>query len=117
MKTTINVFFLLLCCTKLQAQTFELESNGKDTVNVIDHKGNKRGLWITRSAGYGSVPLEKGIYKNNRKEGVWEEYYKNGKMRSKLTYSNGVLEGPAAFYNTDGKVMKEGSFKGNKWVQ
>jgi antitoxin component YwqK of YwqJK toxin-antitoxin module len=37
-------------------------------------------------------------------------------MRNKLTYKNGVLEGPATLFNTDGSVLKEGAFQNNKWV-
>jgi antitoxin component YwqK of YwqJK toxin-antitoxin module len=130
MKATITVLFLLFCFTGMQAQSFELYSSGKDTINKIDIKNQKQGKWVIRGKHYyygqkkesykgfqSEQIIETGMYNNNRKEGVWEEYYKNGKMRNKLTYVNGVLEGPATFYNIDGKVLKEGNFKANKWVQ
>jgi antitoxin component YwqK of YwqJK toxin-antitoxin module len=127
LKTAIIILFLLFCFTKTQAQSFELSNNGKDTVNRIDFYGYKQGKWNIK-ADYQNVSkiregfqpgqtIETGLYLNNRKEGEWLEYYRNGKMRNKLTYVNGVLEGPAAFYATDGKILKEGGFKANKWIQ
>ena len=117
MKTAITVLFLLFCFTNTQAQSFEQGPGGPtDTINKMDHRGYKQGKWLLRNPGYGSLTLEKGYYLNNRKEGVWEQYCKNGKLRNKVTYVNGMLEGAAAFYNTDGKVLKEGKFKANKWI-
>lgn len=136
MKTSYVLFLLFLSFGSARSQSYEISSGIKtDTINKLTYKGFKEGKWILKGKhkdyfkGKYSLPksfyegypseqiIETGIYENNRKEGVWEEYYKNGKMRSKLTYANGVLEGPAVFYNTDGKIMKEGSFKANKWVQ
>jgi antitoxin component YwqK of YwqJK toxin-antitoxin module len=126
---TINLLFLLfLGFGSARAQSYEMEMM-HDTINKIDFKGYKQGKWVIKGKHYdyglkkesykGYTPeqtIETGMYLNNRKEGEWTEYYKNGKMRNKLTYVNGVLDGPATFYNTDGKVMKEGNFKGNKWI-
>ena len=106
-----------------QAQTFEVI--GVDTLNKIDMHNQRVGKWVIRGkhqltkikGGYQSESkIEEGMYINNRKNGLWIEYYRNGKERSKLTYVNGVLDGDAIFYNTDGKILKEGKFKGNKWV-
>lgn len=118
------IFLMALSFTgSSQSQTFEVV--GVDTINSIDRHNQKQGKWIIQGthdikkikAGYQPYQtIEKGMYLNNRKEGVWIEYYKNGKERSKLTYVNGVLEGDAAFYNTDGTILKQGEFKGNKWV-
>ena len=36
----------------------------------------------------------KGSYSNDKPEGQWEEYYENGQLRRKRTYSNGEREGP-----------------------
>ncbi len=105
-----------------QSQTFELDANGRDTINYINYKGYKVGKWVLRgkhkpTSGFPlDQKIEMGNYVNNRKDGIWIEYYKNGKERSKLTYVNGVLEGDAIFYSSDGKISSQGKFKGNKWV-
>lgn len=103
------------------AQSYEVVK--RDTVNVIDRNNNKIGKWIVR--GYHKKHtcfkpeqiIEEGNYVNNRKDGVWTEYYCNSNVRSKLTYVNGVLDGYAVFYDEKGKVIKEGAFKNNKWVK
>jgi antitoxin component YwqK of YwqJK toxin-antitoxin module len=126
MKTKHYIIVLLFLCfgsAKAQAQTFELYLNGNDTINKIDIKNHKVGKWVIMGkhkpgSGYSSERIiETGNYINNRKEGLWIEYYKNGKMRNKLTYVNGTLNGPATFYDAQEKVLKEGTFKDNKWVQ
>jgi len=96
--------------------------NGKDTVNKIDANDQKQGKWLIRgqdkprSCFESRQVVETGQYSNNRKTGLWLEYYCNGKIRNKLTYVNGVLEGYAIFYEKNGSVLKEGSFKENHWV-
>jgi antitoxin component YwqK of YwqJK toxin-antitoxin module len=135
MKTSYILFLLFLSFGSTRAQSFEMDKTPLDTINKMTRNGSKEGKWVIKGKhqhyykGRYAFPkrfyegfqpeqtIETGMYKNNRKEGVWEEYYKNGELRNKLTYLNGVLEGPAVFYNTDGKVLKEGNFKGNKWVQ
>jgi antitoxin component YwqK of YwqJK toxin-antitoxin module len=116
----ICLFWAITSGINVQAQTYEIV--GKDTVNMLDIHNYKIGKWIVR--GHNKHPacknptrvIEMGYYVNNRKEGEWIEYYCNGKMRNKLTYKNGVLEGPATLFNTDGSVLKEGAFQNNKWV-
>lgn len=48
---------------------------------------------------------EKGIYKNNKKEGKWKYYYKNGKLRKKIHYKNGLPNKGFKVYRPDGKIM------------
>ncbi len=124
MKTNYILYLLFLCFGSAKAQSFEIIQT--DTFNKIDSRNQKQGKWVIRGkhelkkreAGYQhEQKIEEGVYLNNRKEGIWIEYYKNGKERSKLTYVNGVLEGDAIFYSSDGKILKEGKFKGNKWVK
>lgn len=127
MKTNYIIFLLFLCFGSASAQSYEIESIiTSDTINKVDIKGYKVGKWVIRGKHklkpeHLTFPMEQivetGNYLNNRKDGVWIEYYKNGKMRNKLTYVNGILNGPAAFYNEKEVVLKEGSFKDNKWVQ
>ena len=112
------LFFFVFNC---KSQSYEIDMNGKDTVNRMDIKHQKQGNWKIRgrdkkrSCFELSQTIETGQYTNNRKTGIWIEYYCNGKTRSKLTYDNGVLDGAAIFYNEKGEVLKEGNFKANKW--
>ena len=106
-----------------QIQSFEVIQT--DTINRIDIRNQKQGKWVIHGYNRATKKLictnsnqivEEGLYINNRKSGIWIEYYCNSKKRSELTYVNGVLEGKAIFYSSDGKIIKEGKFKGNKWA-
>ena len=46
-----------------------------------------------------------------KKEGIWEEYYDNGKLWSKGSYKNGVLEGYWEYYHDNGQLMSKGLYK------
>lgn len=78
-----------------------LVTNG-DSINSLDEDGRKAGYWEYRGkdrpeAGYCDTCLiEKGNYKSGRKEGQWERFYPNGKIKFRGTYHNnrptGILE-------------------------
>jgi antitoxin component YwqK of YwqJK toxin-antitoxin module len=40
-------------------------------------------------------------------------YYKNGKMKAKGPYINGLMEGEWIFYRETGQLWQTGNFKGN----
>jgi len=92
-----------------------------DTINKIDPIGKKQGKWIV----FGQTKpgtcykeeqkLEEGIYRNNRKTGVWIEYYCNGNMKNKLTFVDGRPDGEAIIYHENGKVSETGTWKTNRW--
>jgi antitoxin component YwqK of YwqJK toxin-antitoxin module len=124
----IPYFILLISLwfgsAKAQVQSYEIDvTKMADTINKTDINNYKVGKWVLKGmhkTGSGYSPqqiIETGNYVNNRKDGVWIEYYKNGKMRNKLTYVNGTLNGRAVFYDEKEKILKEGAFKNNKWVQ
>ncbi len=105
-----------------QSQTFELDPTTKDTINQIDQVGKKQGKWIvfgkSKPGGCYSAAqkVEEGKYKDNKKEGIWKEYYCNGNPKNKVTYQLGRADGYAIMYHENGKVSEEGTWKVNKWV-
>lgn len=123
MKQVIGLLFFCSFLNSIKAQSCEVEWRNHDTINKISVQGFKEGIWRISGKhkpklGYPiEQVIETGYYLNNRKTGVWKEYFKNGKQRSELTYVCGLLEGPATFYDQTGKVIKQGSFKANKWVR
>lgn len=116
---TLIVFMFFTIC-KAQPQSYEM--NGKDTINLVDAQGKRQGKWII----YGkSKPgtcysenqkVEEGKYLENRKTGIWTEYFCNGNMKNKLTFVNGRPDGYAIMYNESGKISEEGNWKANRWV-
>lgn len=106
-----------------QPQSFELDpSNGKDSINIIDFSGLKQGRWIIfgkskpNTCYQPTAKVEEGKYADNKKSGIWKEYFCNGNTKSKITFQNGRQDGYAILYHDNGKVSEEGVWKTNKWV-
>ena len=120
MKKFLLIFLMISLASFAQSQSFEL--NGKDTVNKIDLAGKKQGKWILKGKhkpGTCYQPeqkIEEGLYTENRKTGIWVEYYCNGNMKNKLTFNNGRPDGYAIMYHENGKISEEGNWKINRWV-
>jgi hypothetical protein len=100
MKTCIGIILpaLLICaCGEKEtickhpssnpSMTFEMDLNGKDTVNRIDQYGFKQGKWRTRD-GTRTRILEAGNYVNNLKQGYWTRYNKKGEFIDSVLYKN-----------------------------
>ena len=93
-----------------------------DTINFTGADGLKQGHWIEfkdnmKSSGQYSRKVREGNYHNSLKNGLWLEYYDNEKLKSKITYANGKLEGYAAFYDKMQNVIKEGNYKNGAFVE
>jgi hypothetical protein len=65
-----------------------------DTINQLDENDMKQGYWVYYGkdrpyAGYpDSAIIEAGFYLNNRKEGVWKKYNKDGSLKLRGEYKN-----------------------------
>lgn len=106
-----------------QSQSFELDPvNKKDTINLIDYTGKKQGRWIVfgkskpNTCYAATSKVEEGKYADNKKAGIWKEFYCNGNMKNKITYTNGRPDGYAIMYHESGKISEEGMWKISKWV-
>lgn len=112
------ILFINLSISYSQSGTI----NGKDTLNFIDAEGRKQGKWIITNEqknlpGYAAnSKVEEGRFKDNKKIGIWTEYYGNGVMKSRITFVNGRPFGHAVIYHENGKVMEEGQWENNRWV-
>lgn len=60
-------------------------------------------------------PIEKGHYKEGRKDGQFSYYSKfDGKLKEEKSYKNGKLDGVSKSFYTDGKLEHERNFKAGK---
>lgn len=120
----MNLRYILvfaLTCTFLQvsAQKYELYQN--DTINREDSSGTRRGYWkIFNRMLY--LPdykddqiVEEGLYLNNKKEGVWKQYFNNGKIKSIITYKTNTPNGHVKFFYSNGNPLEEGNWVFGKW--
>ncbi len=96
--------------------------DSKDPINVTDDKGMKQGKWIVFGTSRPDTcflptsKVEEGLYQDNRKTGIWEQYYCSGTTRGKTTFKNGRPDGYTVMYHENGKISEEGTWKINKWV-
>ena len=120
MKIFFSLIFLFYI-VNVKSQTFNVTSDG-DTVNIIDANNLKQGQWVIlgidiKKAGYKRDQLvESGIYKDDKKNGKWIEYYENGNIRSEVTYLNGEPNGYAKLYYDSGTPSEEGIWQNYHWV-
>lgn len=116
-----TLLFVLTLSIAVNAQSYEIESK-KDTFNLIDANAKKQGKWIIRGmhkphSGYmPEQKIEEGWYKNNRKIGVWVEYYTNSNLKSKITFVDGRPHGPSTMYYENGNIKEDGTWSNNRWV-
>lgn len=112
-----SIFFLsLLCCSlasMAQWKDYRLINDGKDTVNRIDHNGNKQGEWIVRVESLRGEPgyEEEGVFVNNRKEGEWRVYNLMGDLIGVEHYKWGNKDGIAQYFDMSGALRAEQSWK------
>ncbi|MCE3228913.1 MAG: repeat variant [Bacteroidetes bacterium] len=119
MKIFLYISFILLY-DALNAQSYEIYNN--DTINRVDIDGKKQGKWAV----FGKMKpgtcykenqiIEKGLYKDNRKTGIWSDFYCNGSYRSILNFVNGRPDGEALMYHDNGIISEKGIWKNNHWV-
>ena len=46
-----------------------------------------------------------------------KSYYESGKLQGEIPHKNGELDGVIKFYNEDGKVSEQATFKNGKEVK
>ncbi len=114
-----NILLLLFTCFiflqkgTAQLKSFILSPNG-DTLNKIDKKGLKQGRWVIRTE-----PLrgedgfeDEGVFKDDKKEGVWRHYTLKGDPIGFETFLHGGKDGKQQYYTALGEIIREESWKG-----
>lgn len=88
-----------------------------DDVNKVDKQGRKQGKWIyfgkdRPSAGYPEEgKIEEGPYKDDRKEGQWTKYHRDGVTpKLKGEYHNNVPSGQYIKIYPNGNIREVGTF-------
>ncbi len=80
----------------------EWYENGRLKEKGMFRNGKKEDLWQTW---YENKSLKStGKYANNRKHGKWVWFYSSTKVRNRSTFRNGKLEGVELIYHENGKV-------------
>ena len=122
MRNSFIIWVLCLFCLNSEAQSYELISEGRDTINLIDQNQLKQGQWFLMGKHLPGTcfaqdqKAEEGYYMNNKKAGLWIVYHCNGNIKSKINYVNGRPEGPVMIFFKSGKLNEVGTWKNNHWV-
>jgi len=75
--------------------------------NYLD--GKKDGISKNYYAGKGIAELS--TFKNGIHEGLWEQYFPDGKVKFRCTYAADKKEGPVTGYSSSGQVVMSGTYK------
>lgn len=100
--------------------SFNLLALPTQDINKKDENGKKIGYWIitgsiSKEKGYApDAKVEEGEYVSNRKTGLWKKYWKNGELKSEITFKRGRPNGDYVTYFENGKIEEKSSWGGNK---
>lgn len=106
----------------LSAQSLTTNGHLSDSINQKNSKGKKEGKWIlysevSNSTGYGIIhKLEEGKYIDGKKEGVWKDYYYNGKCRNQITFKKDKATGFITIYHETGDTLECGTWQKDHWI-
>ena len=109
----IIIQFLFLMNGVAQYKTYKLTESG-DTINAIDKKDQKQGKWVIHVDEVRGEPgyEEEGIFKNDKKEGIWRQYNLNSDLIAVENYKLGGKDGIQQYYTYLGDLYREESWKG-----
>lgn len=119
---TALIGFIFFINNDIKAQSYEIDPISSDTINFIDAKGKKQGKWfiygfMKETECYKHIQLiEAGEYLNNKKTGIWTEYFCTGYRKNLIEFNNGLPEGKIQIFNEKGGLSEAGFWKNNHWV-
>jgi len=91
-----------------QYKTYMLTIDG-DTINAIDKKGQKQGIWIITVPALRGEPGydEEGKFKNDKREGVWKRFNSQGDLVGTENYRFGGKDGLQQYFTMHGELIRE----------
>ena len=95
-----------------QYKSYKLNAEG-DTLNAIDNSGLKQGKWVNHIDELRGEPgyEEEGIYKKDKKEGIWRLYNLTGDIIGVEFYKLGGKDGVQQYYTYLGDLIREESWR------
>jgi hypothetical protein len=89
-----------------------ISSMAQVKANQRDQQRRKQGYWMEEVGEVRGEPgyTWEGVYKNDRKEGVWKKTTAIGNLIAEETYKNNVLDGYCKYYYSNGKPSEEGAY-------
>ncbi|MGG9971564.1 toxin-antitoxin system YwqK family antitoxin [Ferruginibacter sp. SUN002] len=102
------LFTIVYSGLNAQYKSFSLTPQG-DTLNAVDNKGLKQGKWVNTVPELRGNPGydEEGVYKDDKKEGVWRKYSAEGDLLAVENYKFGGKDGIQQYYTFLGSIERE----------
>lgn len=118
MKKILYILLPIFVCSISSAQSYTIDKG--DTINVIDENNLKQGFWrifgkMKKLPGYEPEQVvEEGNYESSRKQGLWKNFFPNGKLKSEIAYVNSRPNGTYKTYFENGQVEEEGNWENTR---
>lgn len=81
-------------------------------MNQVDTQGRKQGPWELYFDD-GKIRAN-GQYVGDKRQGPWQFFYESGKLRAMVTYHGGLMDSVAQHYHPNGKLAFKGEFKADR---
>jgi len=79
-----------------------------EPINQYTHDGKKEGYW--EDYWKDNKIQSKGLYVNYKQEGIWRYYYLNGRLHYMGSFINGMEDGLWVYYDENGQLESKGTF-------
>lgn len=93
---------------KINGPAIEMNNRGQITKKQYFMEDVPHGI-------YGEYKFGRAIkevnYVNGQMDGLYQEFYNDGKLQRSITYTEGVMNGPMKYYNKEGEVTLEYTYK------
>ncbi len=109
----IIIQFLFLMNGVAQYKSYKLNDK-RDTINAVDKNNLKQGKWVIHINELRGEPgyEEEGLFKNDKKEGIWRMYNLTGDIIGVENYKLGGKDGIQQYYTYLGDLYREESWRG-----
>jgi antitoxin component YwqK of YwqJK toxin-antitoxin module len=109
----IVIQFLFLMNGAAQYKSYKLNDK-RDTINAVDKNNLKQGKWVIHIDELRGEPgyEEEGLFKNDKKEGIWRMYNLTGDIIGVENYKLGGKDGIQQYYTYLGDLYREESWRG-----
>lgn len=108
MQWIVFVCLMFSISANAQLKSFIIGVKG-DTLNRVDQNGLKQGRWVSHVDALRGEPgyEEEGVYKDDKKDGVWRRYSLEGDLIAIENYKWGYKNGQCEYFNLFGRVREE----------
>lgn len=109
--------FCAIAILMLPSSSQKAQAYAGDTLNMIDASGYRQGYWkvtaeMAKQEGF-LVPMSivtEGRYIDDKREGVWVEYYPSRTKKAERSFKNDKLNGVTKLFYETGNVMSETTY-------